>query len=96
MARFDDSPRPPTLGEMYERSLLASREAWKNSGTLATTAPGMRHDAPHDAGVVREDDGVRIDVASIPKIADLYARHAATALVAWKNGGDGSRGPVSR
>jgi len=84
-----DSPRPATIAELYERSVRASREAWKSGGELAAPAPVVRDEAAAS--------GVRVDVASIPKIADLQARHAAAALVAWRtNPGDGVRGPVSR
>jgi len=83
---------------MYERSLRASREAWR--ADPAASAP-VRHDTAAP-GVVQDDEaaGVRVDapdVRAIPKIADLQARHAAAALVAWRtNPGDGVRAPGKR
>jgi hypothetical protein len=78
-----------TVAEMYANSLQASQSAWKNTGELASPAPGRVRDAvaPHDDG-----DGVRLD--AIPTVASLYERHLRESLTRWRtNPGDGVRGP---
>ena len=89
-----DTPRPLTVAERYARSVRASGDAWKNNGELAAPAPGVRHDATADHASDASDapdttDGVRLDVNNLPCIGALYSRHAARALSAWRNNGDG-------
>lgn len=79
--RSDDLP---TVSEMYEEQVRASREAWRAPSTAP--APRVRHDASTQDATVR--DGTRVDVASIPKIADLYEASVRRSLSAWKNTGD--------
>jgi len=76
--------RIPSITEMHNRAHERLRNAWREDSAPPVREAATTDHAPDTAGA-----GVRIDVASIPRVADLYARHAARALSAWRNNGDG-------
>ena len=83
--RFDvDSPgapkKLPTIAEMQAKAAEASRNAWKNSGDAIPTA--ARTDVRNDQAWSAPSEA-RIDVANIPKVADLRDAYLARAKAAF-------------
>jgi len=77
----------PTVAELHARHAEAARNRWKASGDVPP-APGQ---APTAADARPDPGAERIDMASIPKVADLYEKHRRESLNRWKNSGEPSR-----
>jgi len=79
-----DNNKPlPTIAQLHARAHERLRNAWREDAVAPT--PPAREDAP--------DATARFDVASPPKITDLYERHAQRSRDAWKNRGDNPKHP---